>query len=199
MTDLGAVCNDLLSRHGIDRDDGYHRATLTPSHFRLGAGTYGLDYGDDDRMFILTVQQIARRRLGPADPRPIGRLTDDIEVRLTGVVLDVFVNVELDAPQTRQRETVFSEYQAAFDEWAKGPKDPDDLPPQPGERLLAMQIEITDDLGTVYRFSNGQAGGSNTEWQARRSFRPAPPVQARQLRVLCRTPDGGALAAEFEL
>lgn len=48
------------------------------------------------------------------------------------------------------------------------------------ERLNAV---VSDDLGTEYRWSGGQAAGRGTEWEARWVYAPDPPAEARRLRL----------------
>lgn len=42
-------------------------------------------------------------------------------------------------------------------------------------------LEISDDVGTVYRRHCGTAGGHGTEFEVRWSFVPVPPAQAAKL------------------
>jgi hypothetical protein len=147
-------------------------------------------------VFVLTLQQVPRRRLGPDTPVRVGRI-DDLEVDLNAVIVDTGIHVDLSIRDSPRRDALLLEFQADFDSWA-ALRDRDAEPPRnPGERLLTVTISITDDVGTTYTSHQARAGGTGTEWQARRSFLPAPPSRARQLAVALHTPGGNEVIAQF--
>lgn len=193
MTDMEAVISDLLSRLC-----GGATPPASRTASRMSPGTFRLDYGDCDHVFVLTLTQLPCRQLGPAGPLLIGHV-DGLDVQLTAVVVDTHVHVDLDIPESARRAEMFRAYQASFERWAASLPNDVEPPAQPGDRLMTVAITVTDDIGTPYTFHSGRSGGSGTEWQARRSFVPVPPIGATSLKVSLRTSDDAVTATEFGL
>jgi hypothetical protein len=127
--------------------------------------------------------------------------SDGIDVRFAGVEFaDAPSYVGLDAGKpgvhvllsgVRGEETMSRDvrFEREREEWWKrrktaGADQSENPPPMPGvpvfEKLNAV---LTDDVGTEYRRSGGQAAGGGTEWEARWVYTPAPPAEARALRL----------------
>jgi len=211
MTDVDQVCNELLSTNRPDRGrlgvrgrGGRRRRLQVPffsrrrSYSWLGPGAYHLDYGDEDHVFLLTVQQIPRRRLGPPQPLEVGSI-DGLTVLLVAVIVDTYVHVHLEIAESERRRELLEEYEKDFERWASVRHNEAMPPMQPGERLMRTAISVSDDVGTSYSCGSGQAGGSGTEWVGRRSIPPAPPASAHRLTVRLRLPDQDEVRADFDL
>jgi hypothetical protein len=100
------------------------------------------------------------------------------------------VTVDLYGRANTITEQLDAAYRAAWEEWEPVVIDakkrgvrPPDPPAQPGARLNAIRMWLTDDVGTAYRWHGSQAAGTGTEWDALRRFAPAPPPQATSLTV----------------
>ncbi|HWK29075.1 MAG TPA: hypothetical protein VNS09_21115 [Solirubrobacter sp.] len=84
-------------------------------------------------------------------------------------------------------ERLDAKYHAAFRRWADqrsvaGSEDVLPPPPrQPAELLLALQVSVTDDIGTDYALVSRQAGGTGTDWDAEWTFRPTVPAGASEV------------------
>lgn len=142
---------------------------------RLEDGSYNVDYGDPDHVFLVTVSQVPRIRL-PLDGRPVVGSVGGVRAELVQVTVANVIEVTVDAEPGAPR----SDFQSRYDEWvARGVAEA--APPWPAEQFLTLPIEVSDDVGTHYAFAFGGAGGAGTEWQARWSFRPPPPAEARRL------------------
>jgi hypothetical protein len=55
---------------------------------------------------------------------------------------------------------------------------------------MTSRVQLTDDLGTGFRWSAGNAGGSGTEMLCEWSFEPAMPVAVSALTVTITSTDG---------
>jgi hypothetical protein len=100
------------------------------------------------------------------------------------------VTVDLSGRANATTEQLDAAYRAAWDEWEPVAIDagkrgvrPPDPPTQPGVRLNAIPMTLSDDAGTAYRWRGSQAAGTGTEWDALRRFVPSPPPQATSLTV----------------
>ena len=133
----------------------------------LGDGVLHVSYGDDGPVFLVTVEEVERRRWVPEQPIALGSVAG-LDAELVGVVVDNFVHVQL-----RVVGSV-----------------PDHPAEDPALRLSRVQVSIDDGLGTSYEFSAGQFGGTGTERAGQQSFRPRPPTDVDQLVLTLRTPDG---------
>lgn len=128
-----------------------------PAHAQLlGDGLVHLDYGDADSVFLVRVTRVSRERHSLTPPTRLG-LVDGRQVALLEVTLANHVTVRLEA---------------------EPPDGPDNWS---AERLMSVEINVSDDIGTRYRFFSGQAGGDGFERTALLSFRPASPMDATQL------------------
>jgi hypothetical protein len=73
--------------------------------------------------------------------------------------------------------------------WAATAGQAQEEPPdQPARRLMQVAIIINDALGTAYAYRVGQFGGTGTEWEATRSFRPRPPAEVGELLLTLQAP-----------
>lgn len=188
--DVDGVCNRLLEsgRDGASRDFG--------SRVRVAPGVWELDLGDQERVFRLTVQEVPRRRLNVRGSVPVGEV-DGLAVELTGVVLDTAVTVHLAAAPSRLRDELAVEHAAAFAGWSADPSGP--FPDNPAERLMRLRVTVTDDLGTAYTFSHGQAGGDGHAFEAQHAYRPTPSEAARRLLLTLGAPDGPDVRVVLDL
>lgn len=75
---------------------------------------------------------------------------------------------------------------------------PDDLPREPGARLLDMGLALADDLGTDYRSTTSTAGGTGSEWRLETAFEPGMPAGAREL-TLTVSDSSGSLVRKVRL
>ncbi|MDN4161105.1 hypothetical protein [Nocardioides abyssi] len=196
--DVDAVVTELLERRSPQTatrrpDGGLHRLS------RLDEGVYAIDHGDDDHAFLLSVERVPRLRWKPQGPVPIGPV-DGIMATCTGVTVDNFVHIRLTAAPSAERDRLTRDHQDAFEQWASTPKGTrGDPPTEPAERLLRVQMSVSDDLGTTYEIRMGQCGGTGTEWDASQSFRPRPPGDATELRVELQVLSGPAVVLSVPL
>ncbi|WP_328291323.1 hypothetical protein OG218_00900 [Kineococcus sp. NBC_00420] len=177
MIDAESVLSQLLT-HARNGEDVPNRAGR-----RLGPGAFRLDYGQEEQVFVVKVDAVPVRRLGPTAPVTVG-VVAGLSVRLIGVRVDTHVVVGLDVEPSPRRDAVLAEYEQAFAEWAEvGRERGEAAPEQPGTRLFEVVVEVTDDVGTVYSTEGANAGGSGTDWLGQRFFAPLPPVEAKWLRL----------------
>jgi len=122
---------------------------------------------------------------------------EGVSVVLVGVETDdarvTFHLQGLPSELTRRRDR---DYATAFATWratrlADGRNAAGRRPAQPGEVLAKLPLAVADALGTDYRRRSSTAGGSGTEWSARVSFEPAPPVDLDHVRL--RVGDGSTV------
>jgi hypothetical protein len=185
MVDIADVTNDLMAspegadrlRHGRDR-----------SAFRAAPGVLHLDYGEDEGVFLVTVQQVPRIRLPLGAPVHVATV-DGVGIALVSVALANHVEVRLDAlPGPRQAELTGA-FEAEHGAWAAAAQ-PDAMPPPwPAESCTALGIAVADDVGTAYVRAFGQAGGDGTPCETRATFRPQPPDEATSLILTFTAPD----------
>jgi hypothetical protein len=122
---------------------------------------------------------------------------DGIEIVLRALrCTDEGVTVDLYGRANPTTEQLDAAYRAAWDEWEpvaidakkRGVSAPDP-PTQPGTRLNAVRMWVSDDVGTAYQWHGSQAAGTGTEWDALRHFAPAPPPEATLLTIAIDTAD----------
>ena len=95
-------------------------------------------------------------------------------------------------PETMRRDNVFMK---ALYAWAEtrhdsGSETRDPPAQMPGAAVLGrVQAQITDDVGTGYRWVGSRTAGTGTDWEGSWSFIPEPPPGAAVL-VLAFTLDG---------
>jgi hypothetical protein len=136
-------------------------------------GVVHADFGDDDHVFLVTVTQVPRRRLDVG--RPVVATADGTDVALSGVEVDNHVTVRLAFAGARG-DTIRAEYERVLQAWERGAGPP---PDHPAERLMAIDVRVSDDVGTRYRWTGGDAYAIT----ATRHFRPAPPPAATTITV----------------
>jgi hypothetical protein len=131
----------------------------------LDEGVVHADFGDDDHVFLVTVTQVPRLRLDVG--RPVVASVDGTDVVLSGVEVanHVTVRLELAGPGAEQ---LHREYERLLLAWGNGGGPP---PDHPAERLMAIDVRVSDDEGTRYRWTGGDAHTIT----ATLHFRPAPP------------------------
>jgi hypothetical protein len=136
-------------------------------------GVVHADFGDDDHVFLVTVTQVPRLR--PDVGRPVVASVDGTDVVLSGVEVanHVTVRLELAGPGAEQMNR---EYERRLLAWGNGAGPP---PDHPAERLTAIDVRVSDDVGTRYRWTGGDAHAIT----ATRHFRPAPPPGATTITV----------------
>lgn len=90
------------------------------------------------------------------------------------------------SPETQRRD---EHHVKEISQWANlrerdGAEAAGDAPAMPGQLVLGpVGADISDDLGTIYRWSAGQVAGSGTDWDATWVYLPEPPAAARFLRI----------------
>jgi hypothetical protein len=149
---------------------------------RVTPGTLHLDYGDDDRVFLVTVREIPRLRLALDDAVAVGEI-DGVGVALVSVAVANHVEVRIDAspgPVRDQRTRLFQAARAAWETAAQPGTMP---PPWPAETLMSLAIEVSDDVATDYRRVFAQAGGEDSPWASVWQFLPCPPEAAGRLNL----------------
>lgn len=76
------------------------------------------------------------------------------------------------------------------------------MPTMPGVLAFEpVELQITDDIGTDYRFIAGQVAGDGTEWSASWTYLPEPPRQAKNLNLvftLYGTPTGKSCVIQLD-
>lgn len=185
MVDLNEVSKELLARSEEGRSLAPRRSAT-----RLQPGLWHLDYRDDEHVYLLSVQQVPRRRLGPEQPLPLGSI-DGVEIALTGVVTDNYVHVQIAGLPGQRRDELARQHEQAFNDWAlrRSTGQDGEPPAQPGERLMRVRVSLTDELGTAYAWAGGKAGGSGTEWLSSQALLPVPPPAAHQLHIVLQVPE----------
>ncbi|WP_436533611.1 hypothetical protein [Actinoplanes sp. HUAS TT8] len=182
----------------MDFEDAIHALLFRrPGEFRpnstttrLEQGVYHADFHDDpDNVYLVTVRQVPRVTLPLDGPVVVGE-AGGVRALLVKVALANHVEVTLDAEDSPAARATADERRAAWLAWAEQPGG--DPPSWPGEVFMHFPIAVTDDLGTVYRFTTGAGGGEDTPWRSHRNFLPVPPPQARRLTI-------GFPAGEIEL
>ncbi|MCC9196421.1 hypothetical protein QNO08_10635 [Arthrobacter sp. zg-Y820] len=127
--------------------------------------------------------------------------SDGIDVRFAGVEFKDapdFVGVSAGEPGihvhlsgVRGKETMSRDgrFNRGLEEWwkrreAAGSDRSENPPPMPGVAVFeGITTVVSDDIGTEYRRSGGQTAGSGMEWDALWVYTPAPPAEARTLRL----------------
>lgn len=64
-----------------------------------------------------------------------------------------------------------------------------------GSYLLALQVELADDIGTIYRNAGASVEFDRFEWRMIRTFMPGAPTEATILHVDIRHADGARLSS----
>ncbi|WNB85669.1 hypothetical protein [Cellulomonas sp. ATA003] len=102
-------------------------------------------------------------------------LPDGLEIRWHGVPGDATERMD------RDWETAMGAWTERRDE--RGPDGAGAPPTMPGTLLARIQAHLTDDVGTEYTPRTGRAAGSDSAWESAWRFTPAPPAEARHLRL----------------
>lgn len=80
--------------------------------------------------------------------------------------------------------------------------EPGPMPTMPGVLAFEpVELQITDDIGTDYRFVAGQVAGDGNEWSACWTYLPEPPRQAKRMNLaftLNGTPTGKNCAIQLD-
>ena len=149
----------------------------------LGDGLVRVDYGEPGQVFLVQVTQVPRVSLLDA-ARPLGGLDDGIEVWLAGVTVDTFVAVTLQG-RGAGGESALQRYKDQRAGWdAAVQARPDAASPAwPAERLLVVNLTLSDNLGTEYQINSGQTGGMGREWLNVWHYLPMPPPEATTLHL----------------
>ena len=148
----------------------------------LAPGVVHVDHHDAGHVFRVTVEQVPRRQL-PVGDALVGHL-GEVAVHVTQLVVDNHVTVRLEG-RGPAADAEDAERRRRYDDWVATCRSRSDPPPAwPAERLQdAVQIALSDDVGTEYRAASGQAGGDDAPWEALRRYLPAPPATAAELQV----------------
>jgi hypothetical protein len=164
--------------HGFGRDP-VDRPELIMKNL-IGPGLVDVDYGDPEHVFLVTVTRVPRVHLPTGSPS-VAEL-DGVQVRLVDVELANHVTVVLEGagPLADQQS---QQYAAAFEAWAAAGGRDGEPPSWPAERLADLPYRLSDDVGTVYRMSSGEAGGGDHPWRSVWHHLPTPPSDARLLRI----------------
>lgn len=102
-------------------------------------------------------------------------LDDGLEIRWRGVPGDATARMDQDWDTAMG---AWTERVAERGAEAAGPS-----PTMPGNLLARVQAHLVDDLGTAYTARTGRAAGSGSAWGSAWRFTPAPPEEARTLRL----------------
>ncbi|MCU7726298.1 hypothetical protein ODJ79_21425 [Actinoplanes sp. KI2] len=164
----------------------------------LGDGAIHLEFPEDDHVYLVTVRQIPRTVLPLDRPVALGELAG-VPFQLVRVAVANHVEVTLDAAAGPARDAALGAYQQLFRQWEQD-GDVDRHPPAwPAEQLRAVPSTVSDDVGTVYRFQSGEAGGPGTEFRARSNYLPTPPAGATALSLRFTPRDGAPVEVELPL
>jgi hypothetical protein len=114
------------------------------------------------------------------------------------------VRVVLAAVPGAETERRDADYRAGLQAWAHRRRagEEGEPPVEPGIFTLLdprTAVEITDDVGTGYRWDAAGGGGSGWGWHGEVSLRPAPPAQARRLTITACAPGGALGRIEVDL
>lgn len=109
-----------------------------------------------------------------------------VSVEVWATKIAVCMDGELD-PVTGRVE-VAEEFTAPWNSWeheVRQTPNPHRRPPEPACQMLFghphASLQITDDVGTDYRFTSGHVGGTGTEWRLEQHVTPAPAEGATTL------------------
>lgn len=114
------------------------------------------------------------------------------------------LRVVLAAVPGSETERLDAEYRAGLQAWAQRRRagEEGEPPVEPGIFSLLdprTAVEVTDDLGTPYRWDAAGSGGAGWGWHGDVLLRPAPPAQARRLTVAAVGPGGALGRVEVDL
>lgn len=168
------------------------RETAVSRHMQLlEEGLVHVDYGDEDHVFLVRVDEVPRVRLPVPSPRRLAEVLPGLWAELVEVSVANHVRVRLAAEDGPVKQAMEVRYAEDFKTWAgaTGGEPPVQSPSWPAEAIMRLEVGLADDLGTSYQWSSGQAGGERDVWLAERLFRPLPPAAARRL-ILTYTLDG---------
>ena len=194
MRNVGEVLAEMLgSEHPPGGASRQRSVELFPEE-----GVAHLDYGDADHEFRVNVTLVPRRRV--AVPRGVVCEIDGVGVRLLEVAISNDVRVVIEGTSGPVYERVLEEFRAAYQSWERLVTEEGmsghEPPKWPGGRLFGC-LRLSDEHGTAYRLSRGEAGGHGNEWTCTHVFRPLPPPEAQQLRL--EFTDQGAAVGEVAL
>jgi hypothetical protein len=98
---------------------------------------------------------------------------------------------------TADSDRQIREHEADVDRWFRAGHVGE--PPRAGyERLFpTIDVRVSDDAGTEYRFHTGSGGGTGTEYRLHRTYEPGPPDGATRLVVA--VVDGGQPVGRVDL
>jgi hypothetical protein len=176
--DLRMATDMIVMTRGRDpREPGETHTQL------LSDGLVHVDFGEPGQVFLVQVTRVPRVPLLD-DVRLLGVLDDGIEVWLTGASVDNFVTVAVEG-RGAVADSALQSYRDQRTDWERPARDrPDALPPAwPAERLLAVGLTLSDNLGTVYQVEGGQTGGDSREWLHTWQYRPAPRPESTMLHL----------------
>jgi hypothetical protein len=188
VAEIEDVVGDLLHH---PRDDGAPppctrtMERLDRMDSRVAPAGLHLDYGDGDRVFLVTVREVPRVPLALDGAVGLGDI-DGVEVALVSVAVANHVEVGLDAlpgPVRNERTRLFEAARSVW-ETAASPVPP----PWPAEALGPPEIELSDDVGTDYRRVSGETGGEGSPWASLWRFLPRPPEAAGSLTLALTAP-----------
>jgi hypothetical protein len=178
MIDVRMATDMIVMKPGRDpREPGETHKQL------LGDGLVHVDYGEPEQVFLVRVIRVPRLPLLDT-ARPVGDLSDGIEVWFAGVSADNYVTVTLEGRGVGA-EAALQAFRDQFARWKAteqthpGAPSPD----WPGERLLRVTPTLSDDVDTEYHIDAGQTGGTEREWLHVWQYRPTPPAEATTLHL----------------
>ena len=114
---------------------------------------------------------------------------DGVDVVLTGVQLTPeHLEVGWHGVPNAATQDLDQGWDTAMGTWthqveAEGREAAGTPPRMPGNLLARVQAFVVDDLGTEYVARTGHAAGSDSPWDSRWRYTPAPPAAARMLRL----------------
>jgi hypothetical protein len=144
----------------------------------LGDGLVRVDYGEPGQVFLVQVAQVPRVPLIDA-ARALGGLDDGIEVWLADVTVDTFAGVTLEG-RGDAAQSALQTYKDERAGWEGAVQDLPDAaaPAWPAERLLVVNLTLSDNQATQYQINSGQTGGTGREWMNVWHYLPMPPPEA---------------------
>jgi hypothetical protein len=127
------------------------------------------------------------RQVSPADPQPLFE-QEGVDLVLTAVEVTqsdelCLAVVGVEGPHTAAMDTSFHEELAAWGARRRATATTDAVPTQPAERVLALSFRVSDDVGTAYHFDRSAIGGTDRMFRGEWWFKPAVPVDARELSI----------------
>jgi hypothetical protein len=191
VTDIEDVINSVVFGRKPSMPAGRHVE-------RMDDDVFHLDYGDSDRVFRVTVEQVARTALSFERPLFIS-IAGQVRAELMKVAVANHIEVDIDAEPGLARQAAIAAFNIGMEQWASRADPRSAPPPWPAEEFATIQVQVSDDVSTRYSLCSGEHGGDGTEFLVRWRFRPTPPSTATRLTLSFVPPYGPSVRLDLYL